>query len=82
MGLGAGGKMKQKIYPDRFGVDTWDVGSRTDICVHLVNSDQYTFVTGHPVPATPIDAESYTAAGLPWLTYTTTTAVMSTRPIV
>ena len=24
MGLGAGGKMKQKVYPDPFGINTWD----------------------------------------------------------
>jgi len=24
MGLGAGGKIKQEIYPDSYGFDTWD----------------------------------------------------------
>ena len=27
MGLGAGGRMVQKLYPDPFGVDTWDTDS-------------------------------------------------------
>src|SRR5918999_422736 len=27
MGLGAGGKMKQEIYPDEYGIDTWDADS-------------------------------------------------------
>jgi len=27
MGLAAGGKIKQKIYPDPYGISTWDIES-------------------------------------------------------
>jgi hypothetical protein len=41
MGLSAGGKIMQKIYPDAYGVDTWDARHRGSISVHIVNSEQY-----------------------------------------
>lgn len=66
MGLGAGGKMRQKIYPDPYGLDTWDVKNRGFVFVHIVNSEQYQNLTGHPPPPTPINAKTYTEHGLPW----------------
>jgi hypothetical protein len=66
MGLGAGGKMKQKIYPDPYGIDTWDPENRGSVFVHVVNSAQYRELTGLEPPPTPISAQTYTAYGLPW----------------
>jgi hypothetical protein len=66
MGVAAGGRIRQKIYPDRYGLDTWDEGNRADIFVHLVNSEQYRSVTGRPPPPSPISAKLYTDMGLPW----------------
>jgi hypothetical protein len=66
MGLGAGGRMKQKIYPDPLGVDAWDEGERGHLFVHMVNSEQYEELTGEAPPPTPIDARTYTEHGLPW----------------
>jgi hypothetical protein len=66
MGLAAGGKMKQKVYPDPHGLDTWDV-SRSGRCfVHLCNSELYAEITGQPAPPSPVSADSYKAHGLPW----------------
>lgn len=66
MGLGAGGKMKQKIYPDPHGPDTWDSENRGSVFVHIVNSDQYRQISGQAPPTTPISAETYTMFGFPW----------------
>ncbi|NWF71070.1 MAG: hypothetical protein HXY40_18460 [Chloroflexi bacterium] len=66
MGLAAGGKMKQKIYPDPHGIDTWDTHNYGRVFVHIVNSMAYREITGKEPPATPVSAKSYTQAGLPW----------------
>lgn len=66
MGLAAGGRMKQKVYPDPYGVDAWDTDATSRVFVHLVNSELWREITGEPPPATPVTAASYTAAGLPW----------------
>ena len=66
MALGAGGRMRQKIYPDRYGRDVWDQRNAGRARILLVNSRRYRELTGRAPPATPIDAGAYTAAGLPW----------------
>jgi hypothetical protein len=66
MGLAAGGRMRQKIYPDPHGIGTWDLTRRGRVFVHIVNSELWTEITGEPLPATPVDVEAYIAAGLPW----------------
>ena len=66
MGLGVGGQIRQKLYADPYGVDTWDPDNRGSLNVHLVNSDQYQELTGESPLPTPIDARTYAAHGLPW----------------
>ena len=66
MGLGAGGAMRQKIYPDPYGVDAWDTRECGRVVVHIVNSAQYLEITGRQPPPTPVDAKTYTDHGLPW----------------
>jgi hypothetical protein len=66
MGLGAGGKMKQQIYPDPHGIETWDTENRGSAFVHIVNSEQYETITRQKPPPSPISAELYTQHGLPW----------------
>lgn len=66
MGLGAGGVMKQKIYPDPYGNDVWDEDNYGRISVHILNSAQFMEITGFNPPPTPIDAQTYTRYGLPW----------------
>ena len=66
MGLGAGGKMKQKIYRDRHGVEVWDPENFGRVTVHLLNSAQFREVTGFEPPTTQVDAAAYAEAGLPW----------------
>jgi hypothetical protein len=66
MGLGAGGMMQQKIYPDPYGIDTWDPDNYQRVFVHILNSAQFSALTGLAPPPTPIDAQAYTDHGLPW----------------
>ena len=66
MGLGAGGVMRQKIYPDLYGIEAWDQDNYGSVGVHIVNSLQFRELTGQEPPPTPIDAKLYTEHGLPW----------------
>lgn len=66
MGLGAGGKLRQKIYPDPYGVATWEPAGAAAFSVHLVNSEQYRAMTGREPPPSPVSAALYTEHGLPW----------------
>jgi hypothetical protein len=66
MGIGAGGMLRQKVYPDHYGVDTWDPNSVTEFFVRLLSVPAYCAITGEAAPSTPVDATAYTAAGLPW----------------
>jgi hypothetical protein len=66
MGLGAGGTMKQKIYSDPYGIDTWDQNNYGRVTVHIVNSEQFRQLTGFDPPPTPVSVKTYTELGLPW----------------
>ena len=66
MGLGAGGTMKQKIYPDPYGLEVWDQDNYGRIFIHIINSAEFFAITGFDPPPTPIDAKTYTEYGLPW----------------
>jgi hypothetical protein len=66
LGLAAGGRMRQQLYPDPYGVDTWDPDNFGRVFVHIVNSAEWTRITGEPLPPTPVDVHAYIAAGLPW----------------
>ena len=66
MGLGAGGKMTQSIYPDPHGIDIWDQERSGRCFVHIANSMVWRDITGEEPPATPVSAELYTQYGFPW----------------
>jgi hypothetical protein len=83
MGLAAGGRMKQKIYPDPHGIHTWDAGNTARIFVHIVNSELWREITGEEPPATPVTAKSYAAHGLPWFDlYDESLSTVSTSPVL
>jgi hypothetical protein len=65
MGLGAGGRMRQEIYADEYGLDTWEATPLRTVRIDLVDALGFEAVTGIQVPA-PVDAKAYTQAGLPW----------------
>jgi hypothetical protein len=66
MGISAGGKMKQKIVEDPFGVDHWDTECFGRCYVHIVNSAMYEQITGKVPPSTPISAKTYSSYGYAW----------------
>jgi hypothetical protein len=65
MGLAAGGRMRQKVYPDPHGIDTWLPDGRR-VFVHIVNSELWREITGEAPPASPVTAREYARCGLPW----------------
>jgi hypothetical protein len=69
MGLAAGGRMRQEIYADPYGLDAWDQSVSSRCFVTLVNAVQWCEVTGERPPTRPPTAADYSAAGLPWFDY-------------
>ncbi|MEL6495560.1 MAG: hypothetical protein AAFQ41_10630 [Cyanobacteria bacterium J06623_7] len=66
MGIAAGGKMRQKIYADVYGIDTWNEHNYGLVHVHIVNSMLYRQITGLEPPKTPVMAQTYAHNQLPW----------------
>ena len=66
MGLGAGGRMRQQLYPDPHGPETWDAARAARVFVHIANSQLFREITGLAPPETPVSAQTYAQHGLPW----------------
>lgn len=66
MGIAVGGTMNQKIYPDPYGLSTWNPEPMAVLRVHILNSSYFQAVTKLSAAPTPVDAKTYTDAGLPW----------------
>lgn len=69
MALGAGGRMRQEIYPDKFKVGDWDVAATDRVFVTLVHAKDWKTITGEGAPNEPPTAKEYSKAGLPWFEY-------------
>ena len=69
MGLAPGGRMKQEIYDDPYGLDAWDQRHASRCFVSIVNSRQWRAITGERPPNTPPTAAQYANAGFPWFDY-------------
>ena len=69
MGIGAGGSMRQEIYEDEHGIDAWDLDKSERCFITLANAEQWLSITGEEPPMSPISADEYTDAGLPWFDY-------------
>jgi len=69
MGLAPGGRMKQEIYDDQYGIDVWDLDHSSRCFVHIANSLAWRAITGEDPPSTPATASEYSKAGLPWFEY-------------
>lgn len=67
MGLAAGGQINQKIYPDPYGIDTWDQNNLGEVFVYLVDSVNWRQITGENPPRSPICAATYREAGYVWV---------------
>ncbi len=69
MGLAPGGRMKQEIYTDPFGLDDWDLTQKSRCFVHIANSLVWREITDRQPPTTPPTAKEYAQARLPWFDY-------------
>ena len=69
MGLGAGGKMQQDIYDDEHGLDAWDQTVSEKCFITIANANQWMSITKEAPPLSPVTAEQYASAGLPWFSY-------------
>ena len=69
MGLAPGGLMRQEIYEDEHGINSWDTSTGSRCFAHIVNSVQLLHLTGCQPPSKPPPAQNYTNAGLPWYDY-------------
>ncbi len=66
MGLAPGGRMKQEIYDDPYGLEAWDQRHGSRCFVSLLNTTQWMAVTGERSPTEPPTAQDYAFRGLPW----------------
>ncbi|MCY3802401.1 MAG: hypothetical protein OXG46_12590 [Chloroflexi bacterium] len=69
MGLAPGGRMRQEIYEDSYGLDAWDQRHASRCFITITNSTQWQAVTGQRPPSPPPTAREYAKAGLPWFDY-------------
>ena len=69
MGLAPGGRMRQEIYDDPYGLDAWDQRHASRCFVSIVNSRQWQAITGERPPNQPPTAAHYAESGLPWFDY-------------
>jgi hypothetical protein len=66
MGLGKGGEIVQKIYPDPHGIDVWRKTPEEVNTLYLVSSEDFKQVTGCEAPETPVTYKKYQELGYPW----------------
>ena len=69
MGLAPGGRMKQQILDDPYGLDAWDQRHGSRCFVSLLNTARWMACTGGRPPSQPPTARDYTARGLPWFDF-------------
>ena len=69
MGLAPGGRMRQEIARDPYGLRVWDTEHRSRCFIHLLDSLTWREVTGENPPHPPITAAEYARHGLPWFEY-------------
>lgn len=62
IGLAAGGTMKQKIYPDPYGIEVWNQQNAGRLYVHLISAELYQEITGIYPPPMPESAQDYKGA--------------------
>lgn len=63
MGIAAGGRMRQQIYEDSYGIEVWDPTNTARVYVHMCNAELWQAITGEEPPAEPRELEGYDG---PW----------------
>ena len=69
LGLAAGGRMRQQIYADSYGIEAWDQSVSSRCFITLVDARSWPQMTGGEAPTRPPTAADYAKAGLPWFDY-------------
>jgi len=69
MGLAPGGRMKQEVYEDPYGLNDWDKDASSRCFIAISNSLVWRSITGENPPTVPPTSEEYTRHGLPWFDY-------------
>ena len=69
MGLSGGGKMHQDIHEDEHEFSAWDQRVTERCFITIANANQWMTITGEEPPISPISADEYTKAGLPWYSH-------------
>lgn len=59
MGVGKGGKINQKIYPDPHGLEVWKDQPAAAMAIYLVNAEQFSEITGQVMPPMPKSTKDY-----------------------
>jgi hypothetical protein len=66
LGLGAGGRIRQRIYEDEYGSEEWAPGPVARLFVRIVHALDWQHLTGLRPPHLPVSVDLYRRAGLPW----------------
>jgi len=71
MGLGAGGAIEQKIYPDPYldgrpVAEVWAEKPADQLWVYIVHANDWQSLTGEAPPPSPVTREIYAKLGYPW----------------
>jgi len=74
MGMAAGGRMRQEIYADHYGLDAWDQSVSGRCFVTLLPAEAWKSITGEPAPTAAPTAQTYAKANLPWFDYANSNA--------
>jgi hypothetical protein len=70
LAIAAGGRMRERVGADRFGIEAWDQSARTRCFITLVDGEELSRGTGIPVPLPPpFTPADYQRKGLPWFEY-------------
>jgi len=69
MGMGMGGRMKQQIFKDPYGLKTWSKKHTSRVFIHMCNSLGWRYLTGLEPSTVPLTASDYTARGFAWFHY-------------
>jgi hypothetical protein len=58
MGIGKGGRIHQKIYPDPYGIEVWQDAPVAALAIYIVNAKAFEEITGETIPQ-PVGHEKY-----------------------
>ncbi len=58
MGVGKGGRITQKIYPDPYGIEAWKPEPTAVTAIYLVSAEDYAAITGVEIPK-PVSSDTY-----------------------